>query len=182
MSYTFSPEKAFAKACSKNSRISQKNAMVVCSAIKNKPLKRALRLLDDLDEKKRSLGGKYYSNAAEEIKYLVHSCEKNAEFMNLDKERLFVHASAHKGSSFFRRRRKGAFGSRLKTTNLEVMLIESGKERKHAKASEKKVHDKMKSITEKKDNKDAWKPEEKKVQEKIEIDKEAAVKERVEQK
>lgn len=138
MSYTFKPEKAFAKACSKNSRISQKNAMVVCAAIKNKPLKRALRLLHDLDEKKRSLGGKYYSNAVEEIKYLVHSCEKNAEFMNLDKDRLFVHASAHKGSSLFRRRRKGAFGSRLKTTNLEVMLIERGKEHKHT----KKAHEK----------------------------------------
>jgi ribosomal protein L22 len=133
MSYTFIPKKSFAKASAHNAKISTKNAEIVCAAIAKKPLNRAMRLLNDLAVERRSLGGKYYTKATKEIKLLLESCEKNAEFMNLEKGRLFVHASASKGSSFHRRRRKSAFGSRMKTTNLEILLIERGKEsKKHA--------------------------------------------------
>ena len=55
---------------------------------------------------------------------MLNSCEKNAAFLGLDANRLSVHASAHKGAVVRRRRRKAKFGSRMKNTNIEMMLIE----------------------------------------------------------
>ncbi len=157
MGYTFEPKHGHAKLSVRNARISTKSAEIVCAVIRRKPLKRAMRLLNDLDAKKRSLGGKYYSKAVREIKSLVESCEKNAEFLNLEKGRLFVHASASKGSSFHRRRRKAAFGSRMKTTSIEIQLIERGKEIRHVK---EKKHEGNKEKTEHKEkNKTQKEPE-----------------------
>ena len=127
MTYTFVPEKKHAKVYSRNSKISTKTAAKLCRVIKNKPLSRAKRLLNDLVERKRALRGKYYTKTANELLMLINSCERNAEFLDLDIQRLFVHASAHTGTTIRRRRRRGSFGSKMKTSNVEVMLIERGK-------------------------------------------------------
>src|SRR3972149_10489657 len=130
MSYTFIPKEKHAKAYGNNVRVSRKSATIICNVIKKKPLIRGKRLLVDLKAKRRSLRGKYYSKTVDEILQLLESCEKNADNLNLDKGKLFIHASAHKGTIMRRRRRKAKFGSRMKSTNLEIMLIEKGKERK----------------------------------------------------
>jgi ribosomal protein L22 len=156
--YTFKPGKKFAKASGQNMRISTKSAELICRVIRKKPLTRAKRLLSDLAEEKRSLDGMYYSKTVREMLMLLESCEKNAEFLGLDSDRLFVHASAHTGTNFRRRRRKAGFGSKMKSTNLEIMLIERGraqekvsKERPAKKTEaeaqiEKEVSDNKKSI------------------------------------
>ena len=138
MGYTFASKHPAARVYVENARISTKNAAIVCAVIRRKPLNRVLRLLTDLEAERRSLGGKYYSNAVREIKMLIESCAKNAEFLNLESERLMVHASAHQGSSLHRRRRKSAFGSLMKTTNIEIMLMESGKLPKSVKGQKDK--------------------------------------------
>jgi len=125
--YTFVPEHPHAKVFGHNLRISKKSAALVCAAIRNKPLIRAKRLLIDLKNNRRSLRGKYYSKTVDGILQLIESCERNAENLGLDSERLFVHASAHQGRMLRRRRRKAAFGSQLKATNVEIMLIERGR-------------------------------------------------------
>lgn len=142
MPYTFIPKEPHAKVYSVNSRISTKHAKIICDVIKKKPLKRARRLLDDLEAEKRSLDGKYYTKAVKEFKNLMQSCEKNSEFLGLDADKLFVHASAHQGSMMRRRRRKAAFGSKLKATNIEFMLIERGKGsvKKEKAGKDKKTH------------------------------------------
>lgn len=127
MPYTFVPKYKHAKAFGRNLRISKKSAAVLCAAVRNKPLTRAKRLLNDLKENRRSLRGKYYSDTVEGVLQLLESCEKNAENLGLDAERLFVHASAHQGTMMRRRRRKSGFGSQLKATNLEIILVERGK-------------------------------------------------------
>lgn len=129
---TFVPKEKYARALGRNLRISTKSATVLCRAIRKKPLTRAKRLLQDLAEERRSLGKKHYTKTAREMIMLLESCEKNAENLDLDKNRLIVHASAHKGTIMRRRRRKAAFGSRMKSTNLEIMLIERGKEGRKA--------------------------------------------------
>lgn len=126
MPYTFVPKEKYAKTYG-TLRISTRSAMKLCRAISKKPLVRAKRLLNDLAEERRMLGRKHYTKTAKEILQLLNSCEKNAEFMDLDAGKLFVHASAHTGAIMRRRRRKAAFGSRLKSTNVEIMLIERGK-------------------------------------------------------
>ncbi len=129
MPYTFVPEEKCAKAYV-SMRISTKSAVKLCRAISKKPLTRAKRLLNDLAEERRTLGRRHYTKTAREMLHLLNSCERNAEFLELNTERLFVHASAHTGAIMRRRRRKAAFGSRLKSTNVEIMLIERGKEKK----------------------------------------------------
>lgn len=136
--YTFVPEQKYARAHGNSLRISRKASVIVCRAIKKKPLSRAKRLLNDMISEKRSLDGKYYTKAAKEILMLLNSCEKNAEFMGLENEKLMVHASASKGANMRRRRRKAKFGSGMKSTNIEIYLIERGKESK-TKVSKKKI-------------------------------------------
>src|SRR3989344_7803300 len=145
MSYTFIPKEKHAKAYGSNVRVSRKSATIICDVIKKKPLIRGKRLLIDLQAKRRSLRGKYYSKTVDEILQLLESCEKNADNLNLDKGKLFIHASAHKGTIMRRRRRKADFGSRLKTANVEIILIEKGKEKKIA--IKQRVGKKLKSVT-----------------------------------
>ena len=127
MTYTFKPEQKFARASGPNMRISTKSAQAICRAIRRKTLRRAKRLLQDMAAERRGLGGKYHTKTAGEMLRLLESCEKNAEFLGLDSGRLFVHASAHQGTTMRRRRRKSGFGHSLKSTNMEVMLIERGR-------------------------------------------------------
>ena len=124
MGYTIKYKERYAKASGRNLRISTKSSTKICRVIRKKPLARAKRLLNDLIARRRSLDGKYYTKTSKEIADLLSSCEKNAAFLGLDTEKLLVHASAHKGTVMRRRRRKAAFGSRLKSTNLEIMLVE----------------------------------------------------------
>lgn len=155
MPYTFVPKEKHAKAYGNNMRISAKHAAKICRVIRNKPLTRVKRLLNDLVGGKRSLGQKYYTKTAEEMLSLIESCEKNAEFLGLDKGRLMVRASAHLGTMLKRRRRKAKFGSKMKATNLEIMLIESGRKKagiirvagkKDAEKAAKKIAEKVKSL------------------------------------
>lgn len=126
MPYTFQPKEKHAKAFG-TLKISKKHATIICRVIRKKKLEVAKRLLEDLLAKRRSLRGKYYTKAVNEILKLLKSCEKNADFLNLDKGKLFVHASAHQGPNIRRRRRRFGFGSRMKIANVEIFLIERGK-------------------------------------------------------
>jgi len=151
MTYTIKPKEKHAKAYGSNLRISTKDAIKICRVIRKKPLDRAKRLLVDLVSKKRSLAGSYYSKAVAEMLSLLESCEKNAEFLGLDPEKLMVHASAHTGPITRRRRRKSAFGSRMKSTNVEIMLIEKGKQRKETLEQLKQMEKKIKKKEEPKE-------------------------------
>src|SRR3989338_8692228 len=104
--YTFQPKERSARALGRNLRISTKSATLLCRTIRKKPLTRAKRLLQDLAAERRSLGKKHYTKTAREMLMLLQSCEKNADSMDLDKDRLIVHASAHKGTIMRRLRRK----------------------------------------------------------------------------
>ncbi len=70
---TFVPKHNYARAFGTGMRISQKSASLVCRAIKNKPLTRAKRLLEDLKAERRSLEGKYYSKAVKAMLSLLNS-------------------------------------------------------------------------------------------------------------
>lgn len=124
MDYTFIPEKKHAKANGDNLRISRKKSVKLSRFIRGKKLNVVKRFLNDILAEKRDLDGKYYTKTAKEFLKLLNSCEKNAENLGLDKGKLFVHSSAHQGWNFRRRRRKAGFGSKMKSTNLEIMLIE----------------------------------------------------------
>lgn len=136
MPYTFKPKERHAKAYSWLN-ISQKDAKVICRVIRKKKLTTVKRLLEDLLSRKRSLRGKYYTKAVTEIKKLLESCEKNAKFLGLDMDRLFVYASSHKGPTLMRRRRKYEHGRLMKSTNVEIILVEKGKKKISEKEKDK---------------------------------------------
>ena len=144
MGYTFEPEKPHAKAYGNNLRISPKNARIICTVIKRKKLSVAKRLLQDVIAGTRSLRGKYFTNASKSILELLESCEANAKSLGLDVGQLFVHASATHGTMMRRGRRKSSFGSRLKTANVEVILVQrSGSVTKPVAKVEPKKHEKI---------------------------------------
>ncbi|MBU5678271.1 MAG: uL22 family ribosomal protein [Candidatus Aenigmatarchaeota archaeon] len=143
MPYTFKPKEKHAKVYSWLN-ISQKDAKVICRVIRKKKLKVVKRLLEDLIAKRRSLKGKYYTKAVTEIKKLLESCEKNAKALGLDSDKLFVYASSHKGPTLARRRRKYEHGRLMKSTNVEIILVEKGKSRKDVKKEDTKGEEKKK--------------------------------------
>ncbi len=124
MMYTFVPKERHAKASGVNLNISTKDAVIVCRKIRGMKFEDAEKFLEDLLAQKRSIDGKYYTKTVREILKLLESCKANAENLGLDEEFLVVHASAHKGPTIRRRRRKADFGNRMKISNIEIMLIE----------------------------------------------------------
>ena len=129
-----------AKACSQNIRISIKNAKPVCKAVRGLELKRAKKFLEEMLKEKKSINGKYYSKTTQEVLNIISSAEKNAEFKNLDLDKMFIlHISALGGTHMRRRRRKSKFGPTIKSTHLEVILKEKGAGNELKTKIEKKV-------------------------------------------
>jgi large subunit ribosomal protein L22 len=123
MSYAFNPNpKKSARAYGRSLRISTKSSVIVCSAVNGKLLEKGKKLLEDIASEKRSLDGKYYTHVTKELLDLIKSAEKNAEFKGLEKERLFIHASAHTGFGFWRPRAFKMRGQERKISNLQVVL------------------------------------------------------------
>jgi ribosomal protein L22 len=127
MTYTCVPKGNFAKASSKNTKISTKDCIKLCRFIRGKKLSTAKRLLLGMANETIDMSGKHYTTAAREMLTLLESCEKNAVFMGFNVGNMFVHASAHMGNNIRRRRRKASYGSKMKATNLEIMVIERAK-------------------------------------------------------
>ena len=172
MMQTFIPKEKYARAFGNNMRISTKSATILCRAIRKKPLTRARRLLEDLAAERRVLGKKHYTKTAKEMLQLLQSCEKNADNLNLDKDRLIVHASAHMGTIMRRRRRKAKYGSRMKSTNLEVMLIERGKSSRRAYVKIVRSKEDLEKVVKEVAEKHAKRAEEKKVTDNVDEKKE----------
>lgn len=107
-----------------NARISLKNSIVLCKAIRGKRLEKAKRILQDLVDKKINLDGKYYLNAAKQILEIVKSAEANAKAKNLDIEKLFIKkAKVDKGEKFIRPRSRYRFrGREAKSTNITIVV------------------------------------------------------------
>ena len=115
------PKKS-ARAYGRALRISTKGSVVVCKAVSGKNIVKGKKLLQDMIEEKRSLDGKYYTNATKHILYVIKSAESNAEFRGLDLNRLIIFASAHRGFTFMRPRRLKMRRTRRKMTNIQIDL------------------------------------------------------------
>lgn len=111
-------------ACSRATLpISYKNALEVCAAINKQKLADAKKILGELVAQKKSIRGKFYTNAAKQILKLLEGAEKNALARNIAADNLYIKTiSAGKGERLYRARRKRAFGYQLKSTNVQVIL------------------------------------------------------------
>jgi ribosomal protein L22 len=123
MKYAHNPDKKkSARVYGRGLRISTQSSGVVCKAVTGMRLEKGKALLQALLDQKRSLSGKYYTNATRHILSTVKSAEANAESKGLDPESLHIHASAHKGFTFYRPRGQKRRREQAKVTNLQVVL------------------------------------------------------------
>lgn len=124
-------------------KISTVAAEAVSKKINRMGLKEAEKFLEKMVEGKSSINSKFHTNAAGRILALLKSAENNAATKGLDAEMLGITAAAHKGPKMFRGRRKRAFGMRMKSTHIQIVLTERKTEAKKAedikKAEAKKI-------------------------------------------
>lgn len=115
-------EAKVAKAYGRGLRISTKHSTIVCKELTGMNLQKGKLLLEGMVGQKRSLDGKFYPNVAEELLNLIKSAESNAEFKGLDANKLIIHATSHKGFTFFRPRNFKIRRQQRKVSNLQVVL------------------------------------------------------------
>jgi len=135
-----------ARAIGKDLRVSYKNSIEVCSAVRGKPIEDAKQFLEDVIAKKTPVPfrkhhrhinhrkgegfgpGKYPVNAAKAILDLVNVAENNAEYKGLDPDNMFIaHISAYKGRVFqgWRSRARGRTTPwNTVSTNIELIIQE----------------------------------------------------------
>jgi ribosomal protein L22 len=118
--------KKTAEASKPTARVSLKDSVVIFKQIRNKKLEKAKNLLNDLISQKRSLDGKYYTNAAKEILNLLEDVEANAEALELNTEKLFIKkAVTSKGFRFMLPKSRWTHrGRKAKMCQLEVEVEE----------------------------------------------------------
>ena len=84
-------------------------------------------VVENIINEKESLNVKYHTKTAEQIMEVLNSAEANAKAKNFDLNAAELFLSANKGITIHRARRKRDFGSRLKMTNIQVVLREKVK-------------------------------------------------------
>jgi ribosomal protein L22 len=120
-----------------NLPISTKNSTIVCKKINKMDLEKAKKFLEDLIKEKRNINGKHFTKTSEHILEILLSAENNIEYKGLDKKNFKIKTiSAERGPTRMRRRRKRAFGAKLKNTHIKVVL-ESKKSEKSDKDERK---------------------------------------------
>jgi len=107
-------------------RVSLKDSVKIFKNIRNKPVKKAKALLNDLINQKRDIDGKYYTGTSKEILDLIEQVETNADSMELDTEKLFIkEATANQSFKFMLPKSRWSHrGKRAKICQLKITLEE----------------------------------------------------------
>ncbi len=107
-------------------RVSLKDSNTLFSRMRNKPVRKAKTLLEELIDRKKNISGKYYPKVSKEILRLIKDCEANAEAKGLNKNRLFVkHAQANKSFKFMLPKSRWTHrGREAKICSLKIELEE----------------------------------------------------------
>ena len=121
--YKSNPAKSV-KVYGRSMRISSKSSVIVCRKITGMSIDKGRDFLLRLSRHKDSINGKYYDNVTNSLIMLLKSAEGNAENKGLDPNKLFIHASAHQGFSFWRPRAWKMRRQKRKMTNIQFILEE----------------------------------------------------------
>ena len=135
-----------ARARGKDLRVSYKNSIEICHAVRGMTMEDAKHYLEDVKEKKQAVHfvthkrhinhqkgkgfgpGKFPVNAAKAVLDLIQVVENNAEYKGLDPENMYIaHISAYRGRVFqgWRARARGRSAPwNTVTTNIEVIIQE----------------------------------------------------------
>lgn len=107
-------------------RVSMKDSNLLFKYMRNKPVSKAKTLLNELLERKKNIGGRYYPKVSKELLQLIEDCEANAEAKGLLKEKLFIKtAQANKSFRFMLPKSRWTHrGRRAKICSLKIELEE----------------------------------------------------------
>ncbi len=122
MKYAFAVDKKSMAYASTTEKISEKSSLMIAREINGMKFESAKNFLQDMLDGRKSLRGKFYTKSAEGILNLLKSAENNAVIKGIDTAQLKVRISIHKGPNIHRSRRKRSFGTKMKMTNLQVVL------------------------------------------------------------
>jgi large subunit ribosomal protein L22 len=143
--YSVKPEEPYAKAYGRELRVSPKDAVEVCRAIRGLSLEKAKELLERVQKRLTSIpyrthrkklahrrgaggSGAYPAKVARELLRVLKNAEENAKYKGLEVERLkVVHASAYKGiviPGLMPRAFGRATPANKPLTNVEIVLKE----------------------------------------------------------
>jgi large subunit ribosomal protein L22 len=136
----YSSKIAGAKAYGRRIDMSPKHAMEICNHIKGMNAVKADELLTRIYKKQQYLpikrylkkighkpgmmAGQYPVKAARIIQKILRNAMSNAEQKGMDKEKLvIVHANAHRGPTYARRKPKGRWTyHQIDTTHVEIIV------------------------------------------------------------
>ncbi len=119
--YTIPIQKDMACA-SATEKISTIAAEIISKKINGMGVNEAESFLEKIVDGKASINSKFHTSAAKAVLSLLKSAENNAVSRGLVTENLAVMSAAHKGPKTFRARRKRAFGMRMKSTHVQIVL------------------------------------------------------------
>ncbi|MFH0870827.1 MAG: 50S ribosomal protein L22 [archaeon] len=154
--YAFKSEKEnVAKVVGRDLSMSRKQAIEMCSFIKNKPLVKAKVLMEGVKEKRIAVpfnrftegaghkkgmsGGRYPFNGSKIFLMLLNSLEANAQNKGLGQNLMIVHACAQRATQPSHSGRKR--GIKMKRCHIEIVAQEMEPEKKKAgKAKKEAVH------------------------------------------
>ena len=143
-----------ARAHGRNLSVSTKQSVEICNNIRHMPVQKAKTLLEKVITKEKSIkmtrymkdtahkkeigAGKYPVKAAKEILSLLESAESNAQNKGLSTKDLVIkHISAHLASRPFHYGRKRRV--KMKRTHIQIVLLESKKQKQLKENTEKKT-------------------------------------------
>jgi large subunit ribosomal protein L22 len=163
MKYQYSVKEVkenMAKAVGISMPVSYKHCVEICSFIRGKNVETAKKMLEeviairspvpfkkfttDVGHRKGGIGsGRFPEKAATEIKKLIESAQKNAQFKGLSTSNLKItHISAKQGESGWHYGRH--LRRRIKRSHVELILEESGKDAVKEKPAKKPKQEKTK--------------------------------------
>lgn len=102
--------------------ISTMHSVTLCKVLNRRKFPDAKKFLEDLNNKKTSIDGRYFTKTSKEILKLLEQLENNARALNIDTTSLNLFISAHKGATMYRGRRDRRHGVRLKSTHVQAVL------------------------------------------------------------
>ena len=115
-------DKKSAKVFGRSLPISAKDSKAICKKVSGMSFAKAREFLVGMLAEKRSIDGRFHTNASLEIVKLLDSAAGNAEFKGLDADGMIVRASAHEGYTYHRPRRFKMHGRTKKVTHVQVVL------------------------------------------------------------
>lgn len=114
-----------ARAVLRNAEVSVKNAVPVCDAIRGMKVNKAIKFLEEVLKKKKSIKGKYYTKTVKTILSVLKAAKANALQRNMNEEKLYIKIiKADKGERILLPKKAKYAGRIKKASHITIVVGE----------------------------------------------------------